>query len=270
MRRSKLGLLLMGNLVGLLLAPWAVATAAAAINGAQRNPSNNLTSAYHRETQVIGNIAAGKGGLAPGTGGFVTRQSNKSSSGGGAVYGCRARAGTDPCVEAVNLSTGYAFTFLTGTGANSAGAILIGPDLSKTVDKPPFVTNAAGLVHNLNADMVGGEHASDLVSTRQLPFADVDAGGHLGANRGATAATFTATPASGTTGPSGPSASTTPTYTVTFANDVSKCAYTATPNSISAGSIAAAPGPAGPGTQVHSVIVTESGSPTGFSLTVTC
>src|SRR5437588_5725137 len=94
------GMLIAAGAIALLAAPLAVAEAAG-LSGGQRNPSSNLTSAFHRETQIIGNIAQGQGGLAAGTGGFVTRQSNKSSSGGGAIYGCRARAGTDPCVEAV-------------------------------------------------------------------------------------------------------------------------------------------------------------------------
>ena len=48
------------------------------------------------------------------TGGYATRQSNLSRSGGGAIYGCRStrRArGTNPCLRANNLSTGSAFEF---------------------------------------------------------------------------------------------------------------------------------------------------------------
>lgn len=247
---------------------FGTASALAAVNGAQRNPSNNTTSAYHRETQIIGDIAQGQGGLARGTGGFVTRQSNKSASGGGAVYGCRARSGTLPCVEAVNLATGHAFEFLTGTGADAVGRFLIGPDITKTVAKPPFLTNATGVVANLNADMVGGKHATDLVSTGQLLFAVVDAAGKLGSNRGATGASLTST-GTGTTGPSGPSGPGA-VFNVSFGADVSKCAYTATPTAIAAGTTAAAPGAAGPGTEIHNVVVTEAGTASGFNLQVSC
>jgi hypothetical protein len=68
-----------------------------------------------RETQIIGNIAASSGN----TGGYVTRQSNKSATGGGAIYGCRSTAatGTFPCVRANNLASGKAFEFATASGA---------------------------------------------------------------------------------------------------------------------------------------------------------
>src|SRR5690349_14431083 len=73
--------------VAIVGTPLAVASAAGGILAGQRNPGNNLAASYNRETQIIGNIAQGRGGVAPGTGGFTTRQSNKSSSGGGAIYG---------------------------------------------------------------------------------------------------------------------------------------------------------------------------------------
>src|SRR5258708_5411926 len=131
--------------------PLAVAGAAGGLLAGQRNPGNNLASSYNRETQIIGNIAQGRGGTAPGTGGFTTRQSNKSNSGGGAIYGCRAKAGSNPCVEAVNLSNGNAFQFIAGAGASSVGALLFGSNVSNTSNQPPFVTNATGVVKNLNA-----------------------------------------------------------------------------------------------------------------------
>jgi hypothetical protein len=256
--------------VAIVGTPLAVASAAGGLLAGQRNPGNNLASSYNRETEIIGNIAQGRGGTAPGTGGFTTRQSNKSSSGGGAIYGCRAKAGSNPCVEAVNLSNGNAFQFISSTGASAVGALLFGSDVSKTTNQPPFVTNGTGVVKNLNADMVGGKHASDLVGTGQLLFAVVDATGKLGANRGATAAAFATTTPSGTTGPTGPSGSGIPTYTVTFSGNVAGCAYTATPTNLGAGTLAAAPGAAGAAGAVNQVIVTESGSPTAFNLQVTC
>ena len=59
--------------------------------------------------------------------GYSTRQSNKSTTGGGAIYGCRSTAGgsaanppKNPCIRANNLSTGFAFEF-NATGGESAG-----------------------------------------------------------------------------------------------------------------------------------------------------
>ena len=249
-----------------------VALAAGGLQGGQRNPSTNPSISYHRETQIIADVAQGQGGTAAGTGGFSTRQSNKSNSGGGAIYGCRARLGTNPCLEGVNLFNGHAFEFLTGAGSDAVGKIWFGPNFNQTVNKPPFLTNGSGLVTNLNADMVGGRHVNQLVTTDQLLFAVVDGSWHLGSNRGATAAVMgpaTTSGSSGSTGPTGPSGAQVQTYTVTFTGDVSKCAFTATPTSVSAGTVAAAPGPASAGA-VHQVVVSESGSPTGFNLQVSC
>lgn len=238
----------------LLLAAAPAASAGSPIGGGVRNPGNATTSAYTRETQIIANVAAGQGGVAAGTGGFATRQSNKSSSGGGAIYGCRATTGTNPCLEAVNLASGDAFQFFAAPTATSIGSFLFGSNPNTTVAAAPFITNGTGLVKNLNADEVGGKHAADLVSAAQLMFAVVDATGKLGNTRGATAASLQT--------PSG-----SPTFTVSFGNsDVSKCAYTASPTSTSAGTLAVATG-----SDNKSVIVTESaGKPSGFDLQVTC
>jgi hypothetical protein len=67
------------------------------------------------ETEIVSNISSTN--LLKG--GYSTRQSNLSGSGGGAIYGCRSQAGgsaakpkpQNPCVRANNLSTGYAFEF---------------------------------------------------------------------------------------------------------------------------------------------------------------
>ena len=68
------------------------------ILGGARNPGTDQSKALTKETQIISS-----------TSGYGTRQSNKSSSGGGAVYGCRSGAGgtaasNEPCVRANNLS----------------------------------------------------------------------------------------------------------------------------------------------------------------------
>ena len=78
---------------------------------------NGTTTA---ETQIISNIGST---LTP-TGGYSTRQSNLSGSGGGAVYGCRSAVGgsaakprpQNPCLRANNLNTGYAFEFHASNG----------------------------------------------------------------------------------------------------------------------------------------------------------
>jgi len=235
----------------LVASPWAIA-ASGSIVGGKRNPGQSTSSAYNRETQIIGNIAQGQGGVARGTGGYTTRQSNKSSSGGGAIYGCRARTGKNACLAAINLSNGTAFQFNAGADADHVGSILFSGHDKTPSTNPPFVTNGTGLVKNLNADMVGGKHASDLVGTDQLLFAVVDASGKLGNTRGATGA-------SQVTGAS------TPTYSVSFSADISKCAYTATPTSISAGTVAVATG-----SDNKSVVVTEAGTASGFHVQVTC
>jgi hypothetical protein len=237
--------------IALIAAPWAVASSTGgSIVGGKRNPSSSRGAVYKRETQIIGNIAQGAGGFAAHTGGYTTRQSNKSDSGGGAIYGCRAKAGRNACVSAVNLADGSAFEFVAGDKAAAAGQIRLGSSMKTLVNQPPIATNGTGLVKNLNSDTVGGKHATDLVGTTQLMFAVVDATGKLGNTRGATGASQTNT--------------TPPTYAVSFGTDISKCAYTATPASIAAGTLAVAPGTS------NNVVVTESGTASGFHLQVTC
>ena len=236
--------------IGLLATPLAVATSGGSVIGGERNPGSNTAVEYSRETQVIGDIAQGKGGLARGTGGYTTRQSNKSNTGGGAIYGCRAWAGRNACLVGDNLSNGAAFQFIAGSRARHVGEIRFGHDMTPA-NRPPFVTNGTGRVKNLNADTVDGKHATDLVGTGQLLFAVVDATGKLGSTRGATVASR--------------SSGAPPTYTVSFGGDVRKCAYTATPTDTQAGALAVSPG-----SLSNSVVVTESGTAAGFHLQVTC
>jgi hypothetical protein len=190
------------------------------------------------ETQVIANVNATNGP----TGGYSTRQSNLSSTGGGAVYGCRSTTGgsaatppTNPCIRANNLSSGYAFEFNAANGL-SAGTITVGKggDAAK-----PFTTNATGVATGLNADRVDGKNADDFLGKTDkaadaaklngqdastyaqagdLLFAAVTSAGNVAASRGGTAtASVTGT-----------------TYTVTFPKDVSKCSFTATANGATA------------------------------------
>jgi hypothetical protein len=158
------------------------------------------------------------------TGGYTTRQSNLSDTGGGAFYGCRAAVrvqngpATEPCVRANNLSTGFAFEF-NSTHGTSAGTITVGGGGDKTV---PFTTNATGVATGLNADRVDSKSADDIVKdavSAASRFADVAADGKLNGGRGITSVAVQG-------------AATDATYRVVFADDISKCALTATEQTI--------------------------------------
>ena len=165
-----------------------------------RNPgSGNLTV----QTQIIAS-----------NNNWGTRQSNKGS-GGGAIYGCRSAPGAESCVRAVNLMNGIAFSFQSNSGTSPVGSFLVGTS-STTVSSTvaPFTTNAAGKVTNLNADMVDGQSASEIVSqaVSQSSIASVAANGALAKTRGATASTNTGTGS----------------YIVTFGSSIANCVYQAT------------------------------------------
>jgi hypothetical protein len=168
----------------------------------KRNPSKgSLTS----ETEVIAS-----------NGTYGTRQSNKrDGDGGGAIYGCRANVGAEPCVRASNLKGGRAFEF--ATVGKEGGRIEV-----KDTTGPPFTTNATGQVANLNADKLDGKDSTELVGAGELLFASVQANGILANGRGTTTAAKTNEAEN--------------TYTVTFNRDVSKCSFTA--NAVGAASTA--------------------------------
>jgi hypothetical protein len=132
---------------------FAVARTGDPINEGERNGTST------KETEIVSNIAAGTGSK----GGYSTRQSNKSTTGGGAIYGCRSTgaASTNPCVRANNLAAGKAFEF-NATSGPSAGTITVG---SGGDTKKPFTTNATGVADGLNADRVDGQNAADIVNT---------------------------------------------------------------------------------------------------------
>lgn len=122
---------------------------------------NGTTSS---ETEIVSNINS----TTALKGGYSTRQSNLSSTGGGAIYGCRSTEGTstsnpprNPCLRANNLSNGFAFEF-NATNGSTGGAITVG---SGGDEKKPFVTNATGVATGLNADRVDGVDATTLVAT---------------------------------------------------------------------------------------------------------
>lgn len=156
--------------------PFAVAAGTGdPLLGGTRNPGNNLSKELTRETQIIGDIDENEGGVAKNTGGYVTRQSNKSDTGGGAIYGCRAPLGksskdiadpakSTPCVRANNLSDGKAFGFQ-ATHGKLVGIMQVGPSLfEKHPDAIPFITNATGIALGLNADQVDGMDGADVIA----------------------------------------------------------------------------------------------------------
>ncbi len=222
--RSKGSLVLASAvIIGLLASSFAVASGEGKnlILG-KRNPGSNNSAALTSETQIIAN-----------NGTYGTRQSNKSSKGGGAIYGCRSglggsTTGNAPCIRSSNLANGRAFEF-SANGGTEVGAITSG-----NANAAPFTTNAHGVATGLNADQVDGKGADDIakaahddaLTTAQglTSFAAVAADGTLGGKRGAST--------SATTG--------TGTYTVAFANDVSACAIQVTEATVTAAGAAAA------------------------------
>jgi hypothetical protein len=203
--------------IGVLAAPVALAADRNPVDGGSRNPSANASSGYTNETQIIGEIAQNQGGFAAGTGGYVTRQSNKSDTGGGAIYGCRAKAGAESCIAANNLSNGDAFRFQSTAAAATIGQLRFGLDITKPVAKPPFATNGTGLVKNLNAEMLDGAKKDDFVAKGSLLFAQVAADGTIPANRGVPANSKATIASQGDN----------KVITVPFGGDITKCAITA-------------------------------------------
>jgi hypothetical protein len=245
-------ILLAGGLTAILAAPIAGATGEGQpLDGGARNPDNNQSRNYTRETEIIANVGT-----------YGTRQSNKSDNGGGAVYGCRSKPGgtpakNEPCLRATNLADGLAFEFNAQSGA-SAGTISVG---NGGDTKKPFTTNATGTADGLNADRVDGKNADDFVAKTDASnfaqagdflFAAVSSTGAVTASRGGATTASLAAPN---------------TFTVTFAKDVSKCSFTATQNDASTDPIALAAVSAGG----RDVTVNQGGTtPQPFHLQVIC
>jgi hypothetical protein len=206
----------------------------------KRNPSAKKT--LSSETQIVSS-----------NGTYSTRQSNKKDGdGGGAIYGCRSNPGSEPCVRANNLKGGRAFEF--ETVGKEAGRIETGDTAGA-----PFTTNATGVATGLNADKVDGRDASDLASPSDTLFAAVNADGTLAG--GGPEATGSAK-----------SDAAAQTYTVTFARDVSKCAFTANPVGASADfSLGVEAGPAANQARVDQRNVADGNTNgRGFHLQVIC
>ena len=189
--------------VALLVTPFAIAAGEGRpLLGGKRNPGSNASAALAAETQIIANNRT-----------YGTRQSNKSDNGGGAIYGCRSRAGgsergNEPCVRARNLTDGRAFEF------ESSGGSEVGVIRSGNPDGAPFTTNATGVATGLNADEVDGRSADEIVAQARAltKVAAITPTGALAGGRGVAATGRTAVG----------------TYLVTFDADVSACAYSAT------------------------------------------
>jgi hypothetical protein len=226
-------------LVALLVTPFALAAGEnRPLRGGARNPSPNAQLSYTRETQIIANNAT-----------FGTRQSNKSTTGGGAIYGCRARTGTRACLRASNLSNGRAFSFNANSGTE-VGRI-DGPAAAA-----PFTTSATGVATGLNADKVDGKDAATITADANR-FATVSGAGALGNQRGATSATNASAG----------------TYNVVFSDDISKCAVNATVASNAVAGIATAVITAD--NKTVTVVTRDAATPATpvnepFHLTVTC
>jgi hypothetical protein len=250
------------GLLVICIAPFAAARTGSPLREGLRNGTTTA------ETQIISNI----GSTTAPTGGYSTRQSNLSSSGGGAVYGCRSQAGgsaatprpQNPCIRANNLSTGYAFEFNASDGL-IAGLISVGRGGDTT---KPFITNATGVATGLNADRVDGkgaeEVALDAVNASQAlkPFAQVAATGASGELRGVAA--------NGVTNPGGAGDG---VYAVAFTGDLAKCALSATITGATSGEITATPAAVAAGTTVVTVRTFNSAgvaADRAFHLSVNC
>jgi hypothetical protein len=229
------GLLVVG------ISPFAVARTGEVLREGLRNGTAT------RETQIISNV----GSTTATTGGYSTRQSNRSSSGGGAVYGCRSKAGgsaatprpQNPCVRANNLSTGLAFEFNAANG-DIGGLFSVGGGGDA---KKPFTTNATGVATGLNADRVDGLDAAQIVAAGrvktgldadtvdgkdatdlQARFAQVTVTGTAGQTRGV--------PSGGVTDDAGLG-----DYNVVFTGDLSACALSATVTGTAPGMVTVTP-----------------------------
>lgn len=258
------------GLLVLCVAPFAAARTGGPLREGVRNGTTTA------ETQVISNIAS----TTRATGGYSTRQSNLSGSGGGAVYGCRSKAGgsaatpqpQNPCVRANNLSTGLAFEFNASDG-DVAGLISVGTGGDT---KRPFVTNATGIATGLNADRVDDlDVVQILAQARAKAGLDADTVDGLDATDlrpsfAQVSATGTAAQSRGLVG-SVAHLVATGLYGVTFAGDLSKCALSATLVD-GLGQIAALPAVVAGNTAVAVRTGDSAGAPAdhAFHLSVNC
>ena len=214
--------------------------------GGQRNPTLSPSRTYSGETQIIAKNST-----------YGTRQSNKGT-GGGAIYGCRAVAGSSAsCVRAVNLNQGTAFDFVT-SGTQGGRINAAGGEKAR-----PFTTNATGVATGLNADRVDSMSAEVLVAEATTAATNGAAAGNqtaqvtdtgvLSKARGAVSAARDSEGA----------------FDVTFAKDVSACLPTATLQGAAGGQISVAQ-PSATVVRVTTRDTTGTLDDGAFSLLVTC
>jgi hypothetical protein len=259
------GLLLLG------ITPFAAARTGSNLREGVRNGTAT------RETQIISNVGSTTGT----TGGYSTRQSNLSSSGGGAVYGCRSGAGgsaatprpQNPCIRANNLSSGLAFEFNASNG-DIGGLITVGTGGDS---KKPFTTNATGVATGLNADEVDGLDAAQVVAAARVK-AGLDADTVDGKDTTDLQARFAQVAADGTAGTTrgvptgGVSPPVLSVYQVVFTGDLTKCAMNATITGATPGEVTVAPTLAAGNTTVAVRTFNSAGAPAdrAFHLTANC
>jgi hypothetical protein len=231
------------SLLVICIAPFAGAKTGSNLREGVRNGTAT------QETQIIGNVRSSSGP----TGGYVTRQSNLSTDGGGAVYGCRSKAGgsaatpkpQNPCVRVNNLSTGFAFEFNASNG-DVGGLVSVGTGGDT---KKPFTTNATGVATGLNADRVDSLDASQIIAAaRTKTGLDADTvDGVDSADLRPRFAQVAGTPAAlgATRGVPSTGGLThvdnSGIYAVLFTGDLSKCAVAATITAATGGEISATP-----------------------------
>jgi hypothetical protein len=210
-------------------AGWAAACAAILVVGV-----TSVAAGATGDVIRIGKRTAGSGetAIVGNTGQYATRQSNnRNGDGGAASYGCRAPVTQESCLFVLNHNTnGSTFRFQSDGGA-SVGRIQVVPPAGKQAsDTAPFTTNATGVATGLNADKVDGQDAADIVNAAKPPLVRVNADGTINPGaRGLAASNAVQHVGLGD-------------YRVTFASDVSACAYSATESTPdNAGAVSASP-----------------------------
>ena len=260
------GLLVVG------IAPFGIAATGDSLREGRRNGTTV------NETEIVSNIKS----TTALKGGYSTRQSNLSDSGGGAIYGCRSQAGgsratptpQNPCIRANNLSRGLAFEFNASVG-DVVGTITAagGGDAKK-----PFTTNATGVATGLNADRVDNLDAAGIVATARVKtgldadtvdgldsndlrprFAKIEFDGDVIDSRGLIATSPVTDDDAGT-------------YVVRFEGDLTKCAVSATLTGVNLGEILANPTLAGGNTMVTVKTGNSAGvlGPHEFDVSLNC
>jgi hypothetical protein len=132
-----------------------------------------------------------------------------AATGGNFILGNPNTAGKQTTLSASPAFAGK--TLQVTNTSTAAGATALG--LSVGSGRPPFTVNSGTKVAKLNADLLDGADSSAFLSRSKVKWARVEANGTLGAHSGVTLVTH---------GEQG-------VYRVTFDQDVSGCAYSATP-----------------------------------------